>query len=56
VISFLVPNFAAFNIIDEILLGNTVPWSHTLEILGYSAVYLLALLAVSQLIFEEREL
>ena len=55
-ISLLVPDMNAFTIVDEILDGNTVPWWHTWNLLGYSAVYTVVLLALSELIFEFREI
>jgi len=55
-ISLLVPDMNAFTIVDEILDGHTVPWWHTWNLLGYSGVYTLVLLALSELIFEFREI
>ncbi len=46
-ISLLVPDMSAFSIVDEILAGNHVPWSHTCDLLGYAAAYLVVLLALS---------
>ena len=46
----------SFTIVDEILAGNHVPWSHTLNLLGYAGVYIVVLLAVSSVIFEYREI
>lgn len=54
-ISLLVPDMNAFTIIDEILAGNHVPWSHTGDLLGYAAAYLVVLLALSVVVFEYRE-
>ena len=55
-ISLLVPDMNAFTIVDEILDGNVVPWWHTWDLLGYSMVYTVVLLALSELIFEFREI
>jgi ABC-type Na+ efflux pump permease subunit len=55
-ISLLVPDMNSFTIVDEILAGNKVPWSHALNLLGYADVYLIVLLAVSVVIFDYREI
>ncbi len=55
-LSLLVPDMNSFTIVDEILDGNVVPWWHTWNLLGYSAVYTGVLLALSELIFEFREI
>ena len=55
-ISLLVPDMNSFTIVDEILAGNHVPWSHALSLLGYANVYLIVLLAVSVVIFDYREI
>jgi ABC-type Na+ efflux pump permease subunit len=56
ILSLLVPDMSPFTIVDEILAGNRVPWSHTCELLGYASVYTVVILTVSQLIFEYREI
>lgn len=55
-VSFVVPDFQSYSIIDEILAGNHVSWSYILEISGYSVCYLIVILAIGGLIFQEREL
>jgi hypothetical protein len=55
-VSLLVPDLNSFTIVDEILAGNHVPWSHTLNLLGYADVYVIVLLTVSVVIFDYREL
>lgn len=55
-ISLLIPDMNSFTIVDEILTGNHVPWSHVLDLLGYANVYVIVLLAVSIVIFDYREL
>jgi ABC-type Na+ efflux pump permease subunit len=55
-ISMLVPDLNSFTIVDEILAGNKVPWSHTLSLLGYADLYVVVLLAVSVVIFDYREI
>jgi len=55
-ISLLIPDMNSFTIVDEILAGNKVPWSHALNLLGYADVYVVVLLAVSIVIFDYREI
>ena len=55
-ISLLVPDMNSFTIVDEILAGNKIPWSHTLSLIGYADVYLIVLLTVSVVIFDYREI
>jgi ABC-type Na+ efflux pump permease subunit len=55
-ISLLIPDMNSFTIVDEILAGNKVPWSHALNLLGYADVYLIVVLAVSIVIFDYREI
>ena len=55
-ISLLIPDLNSFTIVDEILAGNKVPWSHTLNLLGYADVYLIVLLGVSIVVFDYREI
>jgi hypothetical protein len=56
IISLLVPDMNSFTIVDEILAGNKVPWGHTFNLLGYASVYVIVLLALSELIFRNREI
>jgi hypothetical protein len=51
-----VPDLNSFTIVDEILDGHLVPWSHTFNLLGYASVYTVILVVVSELIFEFREI
>jgi ABC-type Na+ efflux pump permease subunit len=55
-ISLLIPDMNSFTIVDEILAGNKVPWSHALNLLGYADVYIIVLLGVSVVIFDYREI
>jgi hypothetical protein len=55
-ISLLIPDMNSFTIVDEILAGNKVPWSHALNLIGYADVYLIVLLGVSVVIFNYREI
>ena len=55
-ISMIIPDMNSFTIVDEILAGNVVPWSHTFSLLGYASVYLVVLLGLSVVIFDYREI
>lgn len=55
-ISLLIPDLNSFTIVDEILTGHHVPWSHALNLLGYANIYIIVLLAVSIVIFDYREI
>jgi acetyl-CoA carboxylase carboxyl transferase subunit alpha len=44
------------NLIDEIVAGNAVHWRSTLEVTGYSAVYVFVLLGAATLAFEGRDI
>jgi ABC-type transport system involved in multi-copper enzyme maturation permease subunit len=55
-ITLLVPDMNSFTIVDEILAGNQVPWSHALNLLGYADAYLIVLLALSVVLFNYREI
>lgn len=55
-VSFLIPDFNLYNLIDEIVAGNVVVWRSTLEVTGYSVVYVGVLLAAAAFIFEGRDL
>ena len=55
-ISLLIPDMNSFTIVDEILAGNKVPWSHALNLLGYADVYLIVVLALGVIVFDYREI
>jgi len=55
-VSFLVPDFNLYNLIDEIVAGNMVAWQSTLEVVGYSVVYVIILLTASSVVFEGRDI
>jgi hypothetical protein len=56
ILSLLVPDMNSFTIVDEILDGHVVPWWHTINLIGYASVYTFVLLALSDLIFRNREI
>jgi ABC-type Na+ efflux pump permease subunit len=55
-ISVLIPDMNSFTIVDEILAGNAVPWSHAFDLLGYAGIYLVVILALAVIIFDFREI
>lgn len=55
-VGLAVPDFNAFNVIDEILAGNPLSWRFTGDLVAYSTLYTLVLLAAASLVFEDREL
>ncbi len=56
VISWIIPDFQSYNLIDEIIAGNKILWSDSVPIMLYSLIYVAVIMAVASLIFEEREL
>ena len=55
-VALLVPDFNLYNLIDEIVAGNLVHWRATLEVAGYSVLYVSVLLATAACLFEGRDL
>jgi ABC-type Na+ efflux pump permease subunit len=55
-IAMLIPDMNSFTIVDEILAGNKIPWSHALNLLGYADLYLIVVLGMSIVIFDYREI
>lgn len=56
IVSFLIPDMTVFNVIDEIIVGNPIPWTLTANVFAYATFYVVVVLSVSVLIFNEREL
>jgi ABC-type transport system involved in multi-copper enzyme maturation permease subunit len=55
-ISMIIPDMNSFTIVDEILADNRIPWSHTFSLLGYAGIYVIVLLALSEISFRFREI
>jgi len=55
-ISMIIPDMNSFTIVDEILADNRIPWLHTFSLLGYAGVYVMVLLALSEVCFRFREI
>lgn len=56
VVSVLIPDMSVFNLIDEIVLGNTVVISYFWRVAGYAGGCLAVVLLVACALFESREL
>jgi ABC-type Na+ efflux pump permease subunit len=52
----IVPDLSAFNVADDIILGNAIPWGHVGSVVVYGAVYTAAVVAAAHYIFEGREI
>jgi ABC-type transport system involved in multi-copper enzyme maturation permease subunit len=52
----IVPDLGAFNVADDIILGNAIPWSHVGSVSLYGLVYTAAVVAAAHFIFEGREI
>jgi ABC-type Na+ efflux pump permease subunit len=52
----IVPDLGAFNIADDIVLGNVIPWIHVAQVGVYGLVYAACVVAAAHFIFENREI
>jgi ABC-type Na+ efflux pump permease subunit len=55
-VSLFIPDFSTYNVVDDIVVGVGIPWSHVSEVLGYSVCYIVVALLLGQFIFNQREL
>jgi hypothetical protein len=55
-LAIIIPDFSAYGILDDVLAGHAVAWSHVGQLLAYATLYVGVLMVVAQLVFEEREL
>lgn len=51
----IVPDLAAFNVADEVIVGQQIPWSLVAQVAGYGLGYTLVTLVLAYLLFSERE-
>lgn len=56
VIAWIIPDFQTYNLIDEIIAGNRILWSDSASVVLYSLLYVVVVMVVAGLVFEEREL
>jgi hypothetical protein len=52
----LLPDLNTFNVADDVILGNIVPWSHVASAALYGLGYSTGILAAAHFIFANREL
>ena len=52
----IVPDLGAFNVADDIILGNAIPWGHVGSVALYGIVYAAAVIAAAHYVFEGREI
>jgi ABC-type Na+ efflux pump permease subunit len=52
----LIPDLGMFNVADDIILGNAIPWAHVAKVALYGFVYLSVVVAASHFIFADREI
>jgi|YelNatPaOPRAMG01_1025707.scaffolds.fasta_scaffold01363_7 ABC-type Na+ efflux pump permease subunit len=51
-----VPDLGAFNVADDIIIGNVIPWRHVGLVAGYGLVRIVILVWAAHLIFSRREI
>ncbi len=52
----VIPDLGAFNVTDDIRLGNAIPWDHVAGVALYGVAYTVVLVAVAHFVFADREL
>jgi len=52
----ILPDLGSFNIADDIILGNAIPWAHVGKVVLYGLVYLTCVVAAAHFIFSDREI
>jgi ABC-type transport system involved in multi-copper enzyme maturation permease subunit len=52
----IIPDLSSFNVADDIVLGNAIPWEHVGSVALYGVVYTAAVVAAAHFIFEGREI
>jgi len=52
----IIPDLGSFNIADDIILGNAIPWAHVAKVVLYGMVYLVCTVAGAHFIFSDREI
>jgi hypothetical protein len=52
----IIPDLSAFNVADDIILGNAIAWSHVNEVALYGLVRIVLILAAAHFIFSKREI
>jgi len=52
----VLPDLGLFNVADDIILGNVIPWAHVGKVVAYGGIYLSCVVGAAQLIFATREI
>ncbi len=52
----IIPDLGSFNVADDIIIGNVIPWGHVGSVALYGVVYAAAVVAAAHFIFETREI
>jgi len=52
----IVPDLGPFNVADDIVLGNAIPWAHVGMVALYGIIYLACVVAAAHFIFSDREM
>lgn len=52
----IIPDLGAFNVTDDIVIGNVIPWHHVAEVALYGVGRTLIILVAAHLIFSRREI
>jgi len=52
----VIPDLDMFNVADDIILGNVIPWAHVGKVTTYGVVYLSCVIGAAHLIFASREI
>ena len=52
----VLPDLGLFNVADDIILGNVIPWGHIGKVAAYGGIYLSCVVGAAHLIFANREI
>lgn len=52
----VIPDLGAFNVADDIILGNAIPWEHCAHVALYGVAYTTVVVVVAYLVFADREI
>lgn len=52
----VIPDLGMFNVADDIILGNVIPWEHVGKVATYGIVYLSCVVGAAHLVFASREI
>jgi len=52
----VVPDLSLFNVADDIILGNAIPWSHVASVALYGILRTMVIVAAAHLIFSRKEI